>query len=79
MSTLNTTPTATPIESIEVFLANLSRQDVKLWMDGERLRCSGPEAVLTADLNTQLKARKPEVIAFLQQTQSNPVDRKSVV
>ncbi|MEM9087118.1 MAG: amino acid adenylation domain-containing protein [Cyanobacteria bacterium P01_F01_bin.53] len=64
---MNPMNTATTLTNIETFLAELSRQEVKLWMDGERLRCSGPEAVLTDELNAQLKARKPDIIAFLQQ------------
>lgn len=63
---MNLTNTALAPQNIESFLANLSRQDVKLWMDGDRLRCSGPEALLTEDFNAQLKARKSEIIAFLQ-------------
>ena len=50
---------------IETFLASLSRQEIKLWLEGDRLRCSGPETVLTSELNAQLKSRKPEIIAFL--------------
>jgi len=53
--------------SIEQFLSDLYRQDVQLWMDGERLRCNGPEEVLTDKLSQQLKARKAEIVAFLQQ------------
>ena len=66
MSPLNTTPT---LENLKTFLARLARQEVKLWLDGDRLRCSGPEEVLTDALNAQLKERKPEIIAFLQQIQ----------
>lgn len=66
-----TQPTASPqslIETpIETFLADLSRQEVKLWLEDDRLRCSGPEAVLTDELNAQLKSHKPEIIAFLRQ------------
>ena len=32
---------------IETFLAGLTRQNIKLWLEGERLRCSGPEELLT--------------------------------
>ncbi|MEO1395698.1 MAG: amino acid adenylation domain-containing protein [Cyanobacteria bacterium J06634_5] len=68
-SSMNTTPAPA---NIETFLADLSRQEVTLWMDGDRLRCSGPEAVLTNELNAQLKARKPDIITFLQQLPSQP-------
>ncbi|MGD1897772.1 MAG: amino acid adenylation domain-containing protein [Phormidesmis sp.] len=69
MSPMNTVPASNRLDSnIETFLAELSRQEVRLWMEGERLRCSGPEAVLTHELNAQLKRRKSEIITFLQQS-----------
>ncbi|MEM7061627.1 MAG: amino acid adenylation domain-containing protein [Cyanobacteria bacterium P01_B01_bin.77] len=52
---------------IETFLADLAHQDIKLWLDGEKLRCSGPEDLLTDSFNAGLKARKSEIIAFLRQ------------
>ncbi|NEP63669.1 MAG: hypothetical protein F6K31_43390, partial [Symploca sp. SIO2G7] len=55
---------------IEAFLADLARQDIKLWLDGEKLRCSGPEELLTDGFNAGLKARKQEIISFLQRTQA---------
>ncbi|MEL6553018.1 MAG: amino acid adenylation domain-containing protein [Cyanobacteria bacterium J06621_11] len=64
MTTNNTTLT-----TIETFLADLSRQDIRLWLEGDRLRCGGPEELLTDMLNAQLKARKAEIIDFLQKTQ----------
>ncbi|MEM1256853.1 MAG: condensation domain-containing protein, partial [Cyanobacteria bacterium P01_H01_bin.21] len=54
---------------IETFLANLAHQDIKLWLDGEKLRCSGPEDLLTDSFNAGIKARKSEIIAFLRQVQ----------
>ncbi|MEM9980209.1 MAG: condensation domain-containing protein, partial [Cyanobacteria bacterium P01_D01_bin.2] len=54
---------------IETFLADLAHQDIKLWLDGEKLRCSGPEDLLTDSFNAGLKARKSEIIAFLRQVQ----------
>ncbi|WP_299485541.1 amino acid adenylation domain-containing protein [Acaryochloris sp. IP29b_bin.137] len=55
--------------AIANYLAGLARQDIKLWLDGERLRCSGPEELLTDGFNAELKARKAEIVAFLQQAQ----------
>ncbi len=54
------------MKTIEEFLSYLCTLDVKLWADGERLRCSAPEGVLTPSLRIQLQERKPEMIAFLQ-------------
>ncbi|MBW4660744.1 MAG: amino acid adenylation domain-containing protein [Drouetiella hepatica Uher 2000/2452] len=51
---------------IAEFLFNLSEQGIKLWFDGDRLRCNAPKQVLTPDLQMQLTERKPEILAFLQ-------------
>ncbi len=52
------------------WLATLARQDIKLTLEphesGEpRLKCNAPKGMLTADLQAQLKERKPEIVAFL--------------
>ncbi|MEO0405799.1 MAG: amino acid adenylation domain-containing protein [Cyanobacteria bacterium P01_A01_bin.135] len=59
--------------TIEQFLSDLYRQDVQLWAEGDRLRCSAPDAVLTDDLSQQLQARKSEILAFLQQHEASEV------
>ena len=53
------------VESIDAFLAKLSHNDIKLWMDGERLRCNAPKGALTSKLKTQLSERKAEILEFL--------------
>src|SRR5579871_4407277 len=47
------------------FLFKLKQSGVRVWLEGERLRCSGPEQALTAEVREHLSARKPEIIAFL--------------
>jgi thioesterase domain-containing protein len=47
------------------FLHKLKQSGVKVWMEDDRLRCTGPEQVLMSDVREQLTARKPEIIAFL--------------
>ena len=46
-------------------LAELSRSDVRLGLDGEKLRVDAPSDMLTADLRSQLLERKSELIAYL--------------
>jgi amino acid adenylation domain-containing protein len=53
------------IQSIAEFLFNLNEQGIKLWLDGDRLRCNAPKSVLTPDLQTQLTERKTEIVTFL--------------
>jgi amino acid adenylation domain-containing protein len=53
------------MKTIDEFLTFLSQQDVKLWLEGDRLCCDAPEKILTSSLSSQLAERKPEIIAFL--------------
>ncbi len=55
------------MKSIETFLSDLANQDIKLWMDGDRLRCNAPQGLLTPEIQTELKNRKAEIIQFLEQ------------
>ena len=52
-------------QTLDEFLAKLQRLDIKLWLDGERLRCNAPKGVMTKTLKTQLRDRKAEIIDFL--------------
>jgi thioesterase domain-containing protein len=47
------------------FLLKLKQSGVKVWLEDDRLRCTGPEEVLVAEVREQLSARKQEIIAFL--------------
>ncbi|HET8840902.1 MAG TPA: condensation domain-containing protein, partial [Ktedonobacteraceae bacterium] len=44
----------------------LRDSDVKVWLDGERLRCNAPQGVLTPRLRTEISEKKAELIALLQ-------------
>jgi acyl carrier protein len=56
------------LNSVHELLARLASQDIKLWVDGDRLRCSGPEEQMTAELYAELSARKVELLAFFAST-----------
>ena len=51
--------------SLAGWLAELQRRDVHLWAEGDRLRCSAPSGLLTADLREALQERKHEILQFL--------------
>ena len=53
------------------FLHKLQQSGVKIWIENDRLRCAGPEQVLTGDVREQLSARKLEIIAFLRSAASS--------
>ena len=47
------------------FLIELRRLDVDLWLEGDRVRCSAPPDVLTAERRAELARRKVEIEALL--------------
>ncbi|MBD1944543.1 amino acid adenylation domain-containing protein, partial [Coleofasciculus sp. FACHB-712] len=55
------------MKPITEFLSELRRLEIKLWIDGERLRYSATPGILTPDMLAQMKSRKSEIVAFLQQ------------
>ena len=63
--------------SIYNFLSYLHSLDVKLFIDGERLRCKAPKGILTPQLQAQIAERKPELLAFLRQDAINAIEPES--
>ena len=49
------------------FLTHLRNLNVEIWADGELLHCNAPKGVLTPELWAELKDRKAEILAFLQE------------
>jgi len=50
------------------FLSYLRSIDVKLFTEGENLRCSAPKGVLTSTLQAEIVQHKAEILLFLQKT-----------
>ena len=48
-------------------VAHLRALDVRLSVDGDRLRCSAPKGVLTEELRDQLATRKVELLGWLRE------------
>ncbi len=53
------------MKSIVELLGDLRSKNVALSLDGDALKCSAPQGVLTKELREELTARKPEIIVFL--------------
>jgi amino acid adenylation domain-containing protein len=51
--------------TIAEFLSHLNSLDVKLWAEGDQLRCNAPKGVLTPALQTELENRKGEILLLL--------------
>ena len=60
------------------FLADLQQRDVKLWLEGERLRVNAPAGTLTPALQSELVRRKPEIIELLQVADANASSTRSI-
>lgn len=50
-----------------MFVSRLRELDIRLWIDGDRLRCSAPAAALDPETRGTLVSRKAEILAFLQE------------
>jgi thioesterase domain-containing protein len=61
------------------FLHKLKQSGVKVWMEDDRLRCTGPEQVLMGDVREQLSTRKLEIIAFLRSAAGSEGDSSTSV
>ena len=55
----------TDVMQIPDLLAGLAGKDIKVWVEGDRLRCNAPAGALTPEFRDQLRDRKGEIIGFL--------------
>ena len=53
------------MSNVTELLSTLRQRDVKLWLDGDKLRYRSAKDALCPDLLAQLKSQKPEIISFL--------------
>lgn len=53
--------------SIVTFLSDLRKKDIRLTLDGEKLKINAPAGALTDEIKIQLRDRKAEIMAFLQE------------
>ena len=54
--------------AVEKLIATLRAANVKLWVDGGKLKFSAPPGVMTGQLRTDLSLSKAALIEWLQQT-----------
>ena len=56
------------------FLSYLRSLDVKIFLEGERLRCKAAKGILTPQLQAQIAERKAEILAFLHQNTLSAIE-----
>ncbi|UKO99561.1 non-ribosomal peptide synthetase [Nostoc sp. UHCC 0870] len=61
------------MKTIDTFLYELHQLDVKLWVDGDRLRYRAAKDVLSSEMLIELKDRKTEILSFLQKVSAAKV------
>ena len=66
------------IVNAEKLLSELRTLDIRLFVDGELLRCSAPKGVLTGSLEKRIAALKPDLIKALRSSaaQTIPIPRR---
>ncbi|UUO17102.1 non-ribosomal peptide synthetase [Dolichospermum heterosporum] len=52
------------------FLSLLNNLDIKIWVEDGQLRYRAPKGAMTDEIKQQIKERKAEIIAFLQEAQT---------
>lgn len=50
-----------------------------MWADGGQLRCNAPAGVLTAELQDEIRRRKPELMAFLKSAEALANQERAIV
>ncbi|MEM9273748.1 MAG: amino acid adenylation domain-containing protein [Cyanobacteria bacterium P01_F01_bin.143] len=69
------------MKTIDNFLTDLYKKDIKFWLETKdnnevKLRFNAPEEILTDELISQLKELKPQIIEFLQSTNTSSKSSK---
>ncbi len=59
------------MKPLNELLAELRQRNVRLWLEGERLRYKAPKDALTPELLAEVKSQKSEIIAFLKNVQAS--------
>ncbi len=60
-------------------LSELRSRDIKVWADGDRLRCDAPAGVLTPELRAQLQQRKNEILQFLRSAETLVQQQRAII
>jgi thioesterase domain-containing protein len=61
------------------FLTTLTNRDIRVWAEGERLRCNAPAGALTNEIREELLRHKNEILEFLHSANSLAQEQRSIV
>jgi aspartate racemase len=66
------------VEKIEVFLARLRRQNIKIFLQDNQLICQCDQSLATPEFSQQLQMRREEIIEFLKKYQGNSQNQEII-
>ena len=65
--------------SVAAFLVELRGRDIRIWSEGDQLRCTAPAGALTPELREQLRQRKNDILAFLRAADAAARQQRAIV
>lgn len=65
--------------NVAALLEELHGRGIRVWADGERLRCNAPASELTLELREQLSQRKHDILAFLRSAEELTQRERAIV
>ena len=65
--------------SAAAFLVELRNRDIRIWSEGDQLRCSAPAGALTPELREHLRQRKNEIVEFLSAAEAAARQQRAIV
>lgn len=65
--------------TVTALLAELHNRDIRVWPDGEQLRCNAPSGALTDALREQLRANKRDLVEFLRSAEAASRQPRAIV
>lgn len=65
--------------NLSEFLTELRTRDIRIWAEGDQLRCSARTGVLTPELREELKSRKGDILAFLRAADQLAGQQRAIV
>ena len=64
---------------VPALLEELRSRDIRVWTEGDQLRCTAPTGVLTPELREQLRERKTDIVEFLRSAQARARQERAIV
>jgi len=75
-SPIHPTPREAATASTTHLLKTLTDRDIRLWLDGDTLRCNAPKGAMTPEIKQQLQQHKPDLIALLKGETVEPMTQE---